>query len=70
MLTYNKFSLCGDNSTIEYLDIHHSCTFTELYTLISYTPQLRRLHFMQEDDNYTNIKFDLYCYRYALFKIP
>ncbi|CAF4973866.1 unnamed protein product, partial [Rotaria sp. Silwood1] len=45
-------------STIEYLSIHHHCTLNELYTIISYTPQLRRLklcHKLEIDSNIRTI---------------
>jgi hypothetical protein len=34
-------------STIEYLIIDHCCTFNELLAIIFYTPQLRRLNFLE-----------------------
>jgi hypothetical protein len=50
ILKYNKFLLCGDDSsitlpmannkqlsTIKYLVIDHSCTFNELASIVSYT---------------------------------
>jgi len=43
-------------STIEYLVIDHGCTFKELFTIISYTPQLRRLGFHHLSDNDSSIK--------------
>ena len=35
-------------STIEYLIIDHPCTFNELFSIISYTPQLHRLNFIHK----------------------
>jgi hypothetical protein len=68
MLKYNKFDLCGDESsitlpmatekqlsTIQHLDIDHSCTFNELASLTSYTPELRRLNFMHIDSDDSDI---------------
>ncbi len=43
-------------SSIEYLVLDHYCTFEELYTITSYTPQLRRLHFMHTDKIDLNIE--------------
>jgi hypothetical protein len=34
-------------STIEYLIINHCCTFNELSAIVSYTPQLRHLSFLE-----------------------
>jgi hypothetical protein len=38
-------------STIEYFSVDHPCAYDELYSIISYTPQLRRLKYL----NLTNI---------------
>jgi hypothetical protein len=68
-LKYNKFSLCGDDSsislpmdsnnkqlsTIEHLVIGHSCKFDELSIVLSYIPQLRRLDFIDTNENDTNL---------------
>jgi len=37
-------------SPIEYLRISHSCTFDELFTILSYTPQLRHLDLLNSID--------------------
>ncbi|CAF1263203.1 unnamed protein product [Adineta steineri] len=71
LLKYFKFTKrCGDTSTslsppihkqfstIEYMDIHHFCTFEQLSNIISYTPQLRRLdllHTYKIDPSYETI---------------
>jgi hypothetical protein len=39
-------------SPIEYLSVDHPCSYDELYSIISYTPQLRRLKYL----NLTNSK--------------
>ncbi|CAF1328554.1 unnamed protein product [Rotaria sordida] len=68
-LRYNKLSLIDDQSsislpmatnnkqlsTIEHLIINHSCKFNELFAILSYTSQLRRLNFRDTDDDDTNI---------------
>jgi hypothetical protein len=38
-------------STIEHLVIDHSCTFSQLFSILSYTPQLCHLNFMNMDIN-------------------
>jgi hypothetical protein len=43
-------------SPIEYLLIVHSCTFDELFTILSYTPQLRRLNLLNSINIDTNIQ--------------
>ncbi|CAF3077626.1 unnamed protein product [Rotaria sp. Silwood2] len=43
-------------STIEYLVIDHCWTYNELFSIISYTPQLRRLHLFNAFDFHTNIQ--------------
>jgi hypothetical protein len=60
MLTYYKISTINldvsislpisineQSSPLKYLIINHSCTFNELSTIISYTPQLRHLTFIE-----------------------
>jgi hypothetical protein len=39
------------SSEIEYLDIQHDVTFSQLATIMSYTPKLNRLEFTHEDEN-------------------
>jgi len=43
-------------STIEYLAIYHSCTFNELFTILPYTPQLRRLNLLDRIEIGTSIR--------------
>jgi hypothetical protein len=43
-------------STIEYLAMYHSCTFNELFTILAYTPQLRRLNLLDRIEIGTNIQ--------------
>jgi hypothetical protein len=43
-------------SPIEYLLIFHSCTFDELFTILSYTPQLRRLNLVNSINIDTNVQ--------------
>ncbi|CAF5083154.1 unnamed protein product, partial [Rotaria sp. Silwood1] len=43
-------------STIEYLAIDHSWTYNELFSIMSYTPQLRHLHLFNAFDFHTNIQ--------------
>ncbi|CAF4243927.1 unnamed protein product [Rotaria sp. Silwood2] len=43
-------------STIEYLSIDHSWTYNELFSIMSYTSQLRRLHLFNAYDFRTNIQ--------------
>ncbi|CAF2573922.1 unnamed protein product [Rotaria sp. Silwood2] len=43
-------------STIEYFSIHHRCTLNELYAIISYTPQLRRLNLCHKFEIDSNIR--------------
>ncbi|CAF4076208.1 unnamed protein product [Rotaria sordida] len=43
-------------SSIEYLNINHACAFDELFAIISYTPQLRRLKFLNLTGRNVNIK--------------
>jgi hypothetical protein len=63
-LKYNKFSLCGKKlsislpmatnkqlTAIKYLIIQHSLIFSELSTIISYTPELYRLDFRHTYDS-------------------
>jgi hypothetical protein len=42
-------------SPIEHLVIGHLCKFDELSIVLSYTPQLRRLDFIDTHDNDTNL---------------
>ncbi|CAF4174433.1 unnamed protein product [Rotaria sordida] len=42
--------------SIEYLIIDHPCAFDELFTIISYTPQLRHLKFLNLTDRNINIR--------------
>jgi len=42
-------------STIEYLILDHSCAFNELFALISCTPQLHRLKFLNLTDRNVDI---------------
>ncbi|CAF1303628.1 unnamed protein product [Rotaria sordida] len=46
----------NQQSTIEYLSIRHRCTLHELYTIISYTPQLRRLNLRHKLEIDSNIR--------------
>ncbi|CAF1443219.1 unnamed protein product [Rotaria sordida] len=46
----------NQRSTIEYLSIRHRCTLHELYTIISYTPQLRRLNLRHKLEIDSNIR--------------
>jgi len=39
-------------STIKYLDIGHSCSINELAHIVSYTPELRHMKFINNDDYY------------------
>jgi hypothetical protein len=68
MLKYNKFELCGHHSstilpmttkkqlsTIQVLDVDHSCTFNEIALLTSSTPELCRLNFIHIDKGDSNI---------------
>ncbi|CAF3657542.1 unnamed protein product [Rotaria sp. Silwood1] len=41
-------------TNIEYLVINHSCTFNQVSTIISYTPELYHLNLMKSYDNYFN----------------
>ena len=50
-IDFNKL----EHRSIEHIVINHGCTFNELYTLISYTPEIRRLHFDHMSHNDTNI---------------
>ncbi|CAF4419487.1 unnamed protein product, partial [Rotaria sp. Silwood2] len=43
-------------STIEYLIIDHPCAYDELYNIISYTPQLRRLKFLNLSESNVSIE--------------
>ncbi|CAF2851047.1 unnamed protein product, partial [Rotaria sp. Silwood2] len=43
-------------STIEYLIIDHPCAYNELYNIISYTPQLRRLKFLNLSESNISIE--------------
>ncbi|CAF3608334.1 unnamed protein product [Rotaria sp. Silwood1] len=69
MLKFFKFSIGSSDlsislpivtnkqfSTIEYLIMDHFCTRSELFTIISYTPQLRHLYFMHTEDDNSNIE--------------
>jgi hypothetical protein len=49
MANQNQFS------TIKYLDMAHSCSIDELTHIVSYTPELRHLKFLHNDDCYSNI---------------
>jgi hypothetical protein len=42
------------STNIEYLVINHSCTFNQVSTIISYTPELYRLNLMKSYDTYSN----------------
>ncbi|CAF1520800.1 unnamed protein product [Rotaria sordida] len=46
-------------NTIKILMIHHSCTFNELATILSYTHELTHLSFMHFSDNDSNIEMIL-----------
>ncbi len=43
-------------STIEYLTINHTRTFKELFAILSYTPQVRRLRFEHFSDNDSSLE--------------
>jgi hypothetical protein len=43
-------------SSIEYLIMDHSCAFDELFAIISYTPHLRRLKFLNLTNRNVNIR--------------
>lgn len=49
MANQNQFS------TIKYLDMAHFCSIDELTHIVSYTPELRHLKFINNDDDYFNI---------------
>jgi hypothetical protein len=49
------FALKNEFSPIEYLNIHHFCTFNELERILSYTPQLRRLNLSYSIDSHSLI---------------
>ncbi|CAF5018528.1 unnamed protein product [Rotaria sp. Silwood1] len=53
------FALKNQTSTIEHLVIDHSCTFKELSTILSYTPQLRHLYFSHLNDSYPIIQITI-----------
>ncbi|CAF1480761.1 unnamed protein product, partial [Rotaria sordida] len=53
------FASKNQTSTIEHLVIDHSCTFKELSTILSYTPQLRHLHFSHLKDSYPIIQITI-----------
>jgi hypothetical protein len=66
MLTYCKISasysdgpvslpISTKSSPLEHLNMKHSCTFNELSAVLSYTPQLHHLNFMESNDNDTAI---------------
>ena len=66
MLTYCKISarysdrsvslpISTKSSPLEYLIMNHSCTFNDLSMVLSYTPQLRHLSFMESDKNNATI---------------
>jgi hypothetical protein len=42
-------------STVKYLDMVHSCSIDELKHIVSYTPELRHLKFINNDDFYPDI---------------
>ncbi len=66
MLTYCKISIeysdksvslpiSTKSSPLEHLIMNHSSTFNELSVVLSYTPHLRHLGFMESDENNTTI---------------
>jgi hypothetical protein len=67
MLTYYKISVSYSYESIslpisiqprplEYLIMNHDCNFNDLSMVLSYTPQLRHLRFMESDKNSTSIR--------------
>ncbi len=67
MLTYYKISGSYSYESIslpisiqprplEYLIMNHDCNFNDLSMVLSYTPQLRHLRFMESDKNSTSIR--------------
>jgi hypothetical protein len=67
MLTYYKISteysarfvslpISTQPNRLEHLFIDHSCTFNDLSVILSYTPQLRRLSFMESNENAASIQ--------------
>jgi len=66
MLTYYKISasdsdwsvslpISTKSNLLEHLIMNHTCTFNELSAVLSYTPHLRHLGFMESDKNNTTI---------------
>jgi hypothetical protein len=67
MLTYYKISteysnqsvslpISTQSSPLEHLIMNHDCNFNDLSVVLSYTPQLRHLRFMESDKNITSIR--------------
>ncbi|CAF0908240.1 unnamed protein product [Rotaria sordida] len=60
-------------TNIEYLVINHSCTFNQVSTIISYTPELYHLNLMKSYDNYFNneilLPMDLFRLTYLSIKM-
>jgi hypothetical protein len=67
MLTYYKISteysnqsvslpISTQSSPLEHLIMNYDCNFNDLSMVLSYTPQLRHLRFMESDKNSTSIR--------------
>ncbi|CAF4085144.1 unnamed protein product, partial [Rotaria sp. Silwood1] len=60
-------------TNIEYLVINHSCTFNQISTIISYTPELYYLNLMKSYDSYLNnamiLPMNLFSLTYLSIKI-
>ncbi|CAF3831795.1 unnamed protein product [Rotaria sp. Silwood1] len=60
-------------TNIEYLVINHSCTFNQISTIISYTPELYHLNLMKSYDSYLNnemiLPMNLFSLTYLSIKI-
>ena len=67
MLTYSKLTIASSDksislpiatqtSPIQHLFMNHSCKFNELSEVLSYTPELRHLSFMESHKNHVAIE--------------